>query len=56
MSDAANTEDELLYSASEGIGHVVLNRPHRRNALTFGMYERITQICARAGTADDPTS
>jgi enoyl-CoA hydratase/carnithine racemase len=54
MSDAANTEDELLYSARDGIGHIVLNRPHRRNALTFGMYERITQICARAGGGDDP--
>ena len=54
MSEAVNTEDELLFSAKDGIGHIVLNRPHRRNALTFGMYEQIRQICARAGTADDP--
>ena len=55
MSSAAmNTEDELLYSAKDGIGHIVLNRPHRRNAMTFGMYDRIKDICARAGTADDP--
>ena len=38
MSSAAmNIEDELLYSAKDGIGHIVLNRPHRRNALTFGL-------------------
>ena len=55
MSNAAmSTEEELLYSARDGIGHVVLNRPHRRNAITFGMYNRIKEICARAGTADDP--
>ena len=55
MSSAAmSTEDELLYSAKDGIGHIVLNRPHRRNAMTFGMYDRIKEICARAGTADDP--
>ena len=55
MSNAAmSTEDELLYSARDGIGHIVLNRPHRRNAMTFGMYDRIKEICARAGTADDP--
>lgn len=49
-----NTEDELIYRAEDGIGHVVLNRPHRRNAMTFGMYEQLKSICARAGTADDP--
>mgnify|MGYP005692489861 FL=1 len=55
MSNATmSTEHELLYSARDGIGHIVLNRPHRRNALTFGMYDRIKEICARAGTADDP--
>ena len=47
-------EDELLYSAESGIGRVVLNRPHRRNATTFGMYEKLKSICARAGTPDDP--
>jgi len=49
-------DQDLIYSASDGIGHIVLNRPHRRNALTFGMYDRIKGICGRAGTADDPDS
>ena len=47
-------ENELLYEADNGIGILTLNRPHRRNALTFAMYEQIKQICARAGTDDDP--
>ena len=47
-------EDELLYSVTDGIGHIVLNRPHRRNALTFGMYDRIKAICTTVGTATDP--
>ena len=43
MSNAAmSTEHELLYSARDGIGHIVLNRPHRRNALTFGMYDPVS--------------
>ena len=47
-------ENELLYEADNGIGILTLNRPHRRNALTFAMYEKIKQICAQAGTDDDP--
>lgn len=37
---------ELLYSIADRIGHIVLNRPEARNALTFGMYDRIAEICA----------
>jgi enoyl-CoA hydratase/carnithine racemase len=46
--------NELLYEAENGIGTLTLNRPHRRNALTFAMYDKIKQICARAGTNNDP--
>jgi enoyl-CoA hydratase/carnithine racemase len=38
--------DELLYEVRDGIGHVTLNRPHARNALTFAMYERLAAIAA----------
>ncbi len=48
------TDDELIFTASGGIGVITLNRPHRRNALTFAMYGQIKQICACAGTAEDP--
>ena len=47
-------QDELIYHAEDGIGYITLNRPHRRNALTFAMYRTIQEICARAGTQDDP--
>jgi len=54
MTDKTTTEDELIYEVVDGIGILTLNRPHRRNALTFAMYEQIKQIWARAGTEDDP--
>ena len=49
-------DQDLIYTAADGVGHIVLNRPHRRNALTFGMYDRIKEICGSAGTANDPDS
>jgi enoyl-CoA hydratase len=48
MSNAvpsANADNELLYRIENGIGVVTFNRPQQRNALTFGMYERLGQIC-----------
>ena len=41
--------DELLYEQVDGIGHVTLNRPQARNALTFPMYERLAEIAAEPG-------
>lgn len=38
--------DELLYEIKDGIGHVTLNRPQARNALTFAMYEKLASIAA----------
>ncbi len=43
--------EELLYDIRDGIGHIVLNRPHARNALTFPMYERLAEIAANPGGA-----
>jgi len=42
------TED-LLYDVKDGIGRVTFNRPQARNAMTFAMYERLADICARVG-------
>lgn len=39
-------DDELLYSVRDGIAQVTFNRPHARNALTFGMYDRLAELCA----------
>jgi enoyl-CoA hydratase/carnithine racemase len=41
--------DELLYRVQDGIGHVTLNRPQARNALTFAMYEALAEIAANPG-------
>jgi enoyl-CoA hydratase len=41
--------DELLFTVRDGIGHVVLNRPQARNALTFAMYKRLADIVANSG-------
>lgn len=42
---------DLLYEIRDGIGHIVLNRPQARNALTFPMYERLAEIAADPGGA-----
>ncbi len=36
--------DEILYSVSNNIATVTLNRPQARNALTFEMYDRLAEI------------
>jgi enoyl-CoA hydratase/carnithine racemase len=42
MTDAST--DAVLYEASDGIGRLTFNRPQARNALTFGMYDRLAAI------------
>lgn len=42
----AGPMDELLFSVDEGVATVTFNRPAARNALTFAMYERLTDLCA----------
>jgi len=42
------TSEDLLFERRGQIAHVTFNRPARRNALTFAMYERLATIC------DDP--
>ena len=39
---------DLLYVLRDGIGRVTFNRPRSRNALTFGMYERLAEILREA--------
>jgi enoyl-CoA hydratase len=43
---SAPTAADLLYSVADGVGQVVFNRPHARNALTFGMYDQLATLCA----------
>jgi len=45
-----STNNDLLYSVTDSIAWVTLNRPASRNALTFAMYEGLAEICATAPT------
>ncbi|MEQ8356855.1 MAG: enoyl-CoA hydratase/isomerase family protein [Kiloniellaceae bacterium] len=38
-------KDVLLFEAKDGIGWITFNRPEARNAMTFAMYDRLTEIC-----------
>jgi enoyl-CoA hydratase len=38
--------DEILYEVADGVGTITFNRPQARNALTFGMYQRLAEICS----------
>ena len=49
MNDTATLAADLLYEVRDGIGRIIFNRPQARNSLTFGMYERLAEICANAG-------
>lgn len=46
--------EELIYSVQDGIGTITFNRPQARNALTFAMYERLSDIC-QSLSEDDTT-
>jgi enoyl-CoA hydratase/carnithine racemase len=49
-AQTADSAQEIIYEVRDRIGFLTLNRPHARNALTFGMYDRIAEICADAPT------
>lgn len=44
--------EEILYEVNDGIAVVTFNRPQARNALTFGMYSRLAEICRDAPKSD----
>ena len=48
--ELAVNEQDLLFTLDDGIGRIIFNRPQARNAFTFGMYERLAEICERANT------
>ena len=45
--------DEIIISIDQHIANVTLNRPDARNALTFGMYQALADLCRQAGTEQD---
>jgi enoyl-CoA hydratase/carnithine racemase len=48
VQDAAMSSDEtaIRIAARDGVGILTIDRPQARNALTYGMYERIRQVFA----------
>src|SRR5687767_9446268 len=38
--------NEMLYDIEGAVGVITFNRPTAHNALTFGMYDRLGEICA----------
>lgn len=46
----ASANDEILYEVKGTTGIVTFNRPAAHNALTFGMYGRLGDICANVPT------
>ena len=45
--------DEIIIAVEQHIATVKLNRPEARNALTFGMYQAVADLCRQAGTPQD---
>jgi enoyl-CoA hydratase len=43
---AGQVGEELLYEVRGAVGLVTFNRPQARNALTFKMYDMLTEVCA----------
>jgi enoyl-CoA hydratase len=39
--------EEILFEVKDGIAWLVFNRPEARNAMTFGMYDRLGELCAK---------
>ena len=42
-----SAEETLFEIAADGIGWLTFNRPEARNAMTFGMYRRLGEICRK---------
>lgn len=40
-----NTSDDLLFEKDPPLAWVTYNRPERRNAMTFGMYDSLEEVC-----------
>ena len=45
--------DHILYNVSDGIGTITINRPEKRNAMTFVMLAEFIETVRKAGSDDD---
>src|SRR3954454_19669358 len=49
----AQAEHEVLYEAADGVGRITINRPERRNAMSWGVLSGIRAVLAEL--RDDPS-
>ncbi len=45
MTTPTDPSQHLLFEVRDAVAHVTFNRPEARNALTFAMYDRLSEIC-----------
>jgi enoyl-CoA hydratase len=45
-------DTHVLFSAERGVAYLTVNRPEQRNAMTWGMYQRLVEICERVDEDD----
>ncbi len=48
MQQTSAAGNDLLFEVKNNVGRVTFNRPQVRNAFTFAMYERLSEICQQA--------
>ncbi|GAC1346101.1 MAG: enoyl-CoA hydratase/isomerase family protein [Myxococcales bacterium] len=51
-TDDTDRTNEVLFTVQDGVAWLTFNRPEARNAMTFGMYTRLTEICAQVDQDD----
>jgi enoyl-CoA hydratase len=45
MNAPVETNEDLIYTVTDGIARMTFNRPQARNAFTFAMYEKMASLC-----------
>ena len=50
---AAPEDTELLFTRDGAVATITFNRPHARNAMTWGMYEALYDACEKVDADDD---
>jgi len=38
-------QPHMIFEVANGVGHLTVNRPEQRNAMTWAMYERLVDVC-----------
>lgn len=52
MSPAAHPPGALHYTVENGVAHIVIDNPARRNAISLGMWRQLSDLADRCGSDD----